>query len=165
MKSKSIYNIESQYLELAEAILDAGGEVTEEQEKALAINKEELQVKAVKYGYIIKDIEHDIDGIDAEIKRLSELKSVRSNLITRLKDTVHKAMIMYGIDEIQLQNLKINFRKSTYVSIYDETKIPDEYKTVKEVVSISKKDIGEALKKGFEVEGATLDHNLNLQIK
>lgn len=162
---QSIYNIEQQYLQLAEQIIESGGEVTEEQEQALAINKQDLQVKAVNYGYVIMDIENDMVAIDAEIKRLQELKSVRSNLITKLKDTVHKAMTMYDIDEIKLNNLKINFRKSTSVEIYDESKIPDEYRTTKEVTTISKKDIGEALKKGFEVEGAHLSHNKNLQIK
>lgn len=162
---KSIYNIEAEYLELANAIIENGGEITEEQEQALALNKETLEVKAVKYGYVIKQTEDEINSIDAEIKRLSDLKSVRANLITKLKDTVYKAMVMYDIEEIKLQNLKINFRKSTSVSIYDETKIPEQYKTVKEVTSISKKDIGDDLKKGIEVDGACLDHNKYIQFK
>lgn len=162
---QSIYNIEKTYTDLVEQIIEAGGEITEEQEQALAINKETLEVKAVKYGYVIKDIDNDIDAIDAEIKRLSELKSVRSNLKQRLKDTVSQAMILYGIEEIKLQNLKINFRKSTSVSIYDENAIPEEFKTTKEVTSISKTEIAKVLKAGGVVEGATLDENKNIQFK
>lgn len=165
MKSKSIYNIEAEYMELAEAIINNDGEITEEQEKSLAINREELEVKSVKYGYVIKDVENEIEAIDGEIKRLNQLKSVRSNLIEKLKDTIHNAMRMYDIDEIKLQNLKINFRKSTSVSIMDENLIPEKYKTTKEVTSISKKEIADDLKAGVDVQGAYLSHNQNLQIR
>lgn len=162
---QSIYAIEKEYLELAESIIDNGGEVTEEQEQALALNKETLEVKSVKYGYVIKDIENDLVAIDSEISRLQALKTSRTNLISKLKDTVSQAMILYGIEEIKLQNLKINFRKSTSVSIVDEDKIPDHFKTTKEVTTISKKEIGDALKRGEEVEGAYLSNNRNIQFK
>lgn len=162
---QSIYNIEKTYIDLVEQIIEAGGEITEEQEQALALNKETLEVKAVKYGYVIKTIDDDIASIDAEIARLSALKSVRSNLKEKLKDTVSQAMILYGIEEIKLQNLKINFRKSQSVSIYDETLIPEEYKVTKEVTSISKAEISKVLKAGGEVNGATLDTNQNIQFK
>lgn len=162
---KSIYNIEAEYLQLADAITEQGGEVTEEQETALTINKEELQVKAANYGYVIKDIDDNIVSIQNEIERLTSLKKAAENTKERLKDAVHTAMDMYGIEEIKLNNIKINFRKSTSVAINDENQIPAKYRTVKTVESISKKDITTDIKAGVSVPGASLQENKSLQIK
>ena len=162
---QSIYNIEQEYLELASAIIDNGGEVTEEQQQQLAINKESLEVKAVKYGYVIKDVENEVDAIDAEIKRLEAMKKTRENLIAKLKDTVSTAMNLYEIEEIKLQNLKINFRKYTASEIIDESLIPAKYKKKKVTVSLMKAEILADLKAGKKIKGAELKENKNIQFK
>ena len=162
---QSIYNIEQEYLQLAEEIIENGGEVTPEQEQALALNKDTLEVKSVKYGYVIKDVENDLVAIDAEIKRLEALKSSRVNLIAKLKDTVSQAMDLYGIEEIKMQNLKINFRSSQSTEITDETLIPAKYKKSVTTVTISKNDLLADLKLGVKIEGAELKKNKNIQFK
>lgn len=159
----SIYNIEKEYLELAEQIIEAGGEVTPELETALAINKESLEVKAVKYGYVKKDIEDDIKSIDDEIKRLQALKSSRVNTIAKLEEAVKTAMKLYGINEIKMQNLKIWFKASEAVKIEDETLIPAKYKVKKVEYTISKKLILTDLKAKKKVKGASLDKRDNIQ--
>jgi len=162
---KSIFNIEAEYMDLAESIIENGGEVSPEQEQALALNKESLEVKAVKYGYIIKDVSNDIDAIDAEIKRLEAMKKTRENLITKLKDTVSTAMKLYEIEEIKLQNLTINFRKSTASEITDESLIPAKYKKKKITTSLMKAEILADLKAGKKIKGAELKENKNIQFK
>ena len=47
----------------------------------------------------------------------------------------------------------------------DETKIPKEFIKVKTTESISKTDLGKALKNGEIIEGAELVENKTLQIK
>ena len=71
---KALYNIEREYLELAEQIEQAEGELTPELETALAITEGELQTKAVGYGFIIRESEGNIAIIDDELKRLTALK-------------------------------------------------------------------------------------------
>lgn len=159
----SIYNLEAEYLQLAEQIIENGGEVTPELEQALAINKESLEVKAVKYGYVKKDIENDIKSIDEEIKRLQALKSSRVNTIARLEETVKTAMKLYQIDEIKMQNLKIWFKASEAVKIEDESLIPAKYKKKTVIYTISKKDILADLKAKKKVKGASLDKRDNIQ--
>lgn len=158
---KSIFNIEQEYVELAETIIDSGGELTPEQETALAINRESLEVKAVQYGYVIKDLKNDLENIKKEMDRLSELKSSREKLMARLKDTVSQAMQLYGIEKIEVGFMKIKFLSSTSVLITDEDAVPDKYKKV--VKTVSKTIVGEALKQGIEVAGAELSHNKNIQ--
>lgn len=163
--NKSIYNIEREYLEIAEILQDNGGELTEETETALAINREELEVKAANYGYVIKSILDSNNSIDSEMERLTALRLAGTKSIDRLKYAVHTAMDLYGIEEIKMNNIKINFRKSTSVVIDNEGLIPFVYQAEKITTSIKKKEIGDALKSGVEVPGAYLSSNKSLQIK
>lgn len=162
---QSIYNIEQEYLQLAEEIIENGGEVTPEQEQALAINKETLEVKAVKYGYVIRQVEDDISAIDREIKRLEELKKPLTNTIAKLEDTVSKAMNLYGITEIKLQNLKIYFHPSTAAEITDEKLIPAKYKKKETVIKIDKRALLADLRAEKKVKGAELKNNKTIKFK
>jgi phage terminase small subunit len=108
---KSLYNIEQEYLEIANQLED--GELSPELETALAINERELQGKAIAYAYVIKEAEDTVSIIDAEIKRLQGLKKDRAEQVTqKLKDTIQNAMELYGITEIKTETLKLNFRRS-----------------------------------------------------
>lgn len=162
---QSIYNIEQEYLSLAEAIIENGGEVTPEQETQLAINKESLEVKSVRYGYVIKDTKNDIEAIDAEIKRLQGLKQSRLTLIDKLEQTVSTAMDLYGITEIKMQNLKISFYPSTSSEIIDEKLIPAKYKKKVVTVTLDKKAILADLRAKKKVKGAVLKNNKTIQFK
>jgi len=55
-------------------------------ETALSQIEGEIEVKAENIGLLIKSLEAEAKGIDAEIKRLSDRKRVRENHATRLKD-------------------------------------------------------------------------------
>ena len=160
---KSLYNIEKEYLEIANQLED--GELTEQLEQALAINQQELQGKAVAYAYVIKEAEHNISAIDAEIKRLQSLKKTEKNKVDRLKETIHKAMELFGITEVKTETLKINFRRSEGV-VGESDSLPDDF--VKVVPEQRKPDltaIKAAIKEGRKVEGFELETRYNLQIK
>ena len=159
----SLYQIEQEYLNIAEALIESGGELTEELELQLTINKEQLQNKGVCYGMVIKDIEAENEAIDTEIKRLTELKKSRSKAIDRLKTNLSTAMQVFGIEEIKSPLLKISFRKSESV----EVDVNLDKKYIKTTVSTApdKLAIKEAIKAGIEVEGARLVVNQNIQIK
>lgn len=161
----SLYAIEAEYLQLAEILKDNGGELTEELEHALSINKENLTTKATNYAFVIKDMQHESDILDAEIERLQGMKKVRDNSVERLKFAIDNAMKLYGVEEILLPNLKINFRKSTSVKITDETKLPKKFIKKTATEAVDKKSILEALKSGEKVRGAELSPNKKLQIK
>jgi len=160
---KSLYNIEQEYLQIADQLED--GEITEELEQALAINQQELQGKAVAYAYVIKDAEHNLSAIDAEITRLQALKNTEKNKVDRLKQTISNAMELYGITEIKTETLKLNFRLSEGV-VGESNNLPDEF--VKVVPEQRKPDltaIKKAIKEGRNVEGFQIEERYNLQIK
>lgn len=160
---KSLYNIEKEYLEIANQL--ENGELSEELETALSINQQELQTKAVKYAYVIKEVESEISIVDSEIKRLQDLKKSKKNASERLKNSIHNAMEMYGINEIKSETIKLNFRKSEGV-IGGSENLPDELVTIiPEQRKPSLTAIKQAIKDGELVDGYEIETRYSLQIK
>ena len=161
----SLYQIEQSYLTLVESLIENGGELTPELETELSINKEQLQNKGVCYGFIVKELEGNIDLIDLEIKRLQALKKPLTNSIDRLKNNLSQAMQMFDITELKTAIIKINFRKSESVEIEDIALLDSNF--IKTTISkvADKIAIKEAIKAEIPVRGAVLITNYNLQIK
>ena len=160
----NLYKIESDYIALANAIIDQDGEVTENQELALQITNEALQTKGIAYSYLIKSLEYYNEILDAEIKRLQSMKKTRTNLTDRLKYTLKDAMILFGISELKTATLKVNFRKSESVEVNEEI-IDKKWCREKITYTPDKKAIKEAIEQGVEVVGASISYNQNLTIK
>lgn len=158
---KTMYSISMEALNIASALEE--GELSPELESALVINQNELQEKSINYGYVIKDAENHISLIDAEIKRLQEMKRIQSNKVERLKETVLNAMNIYGIEKINSPFLNISIRKSESVEIGEG--LPLEYQMSKTTFVPDKTRIKNAIKSGENIIGATIKENQNLQIK
>lgn len=165
MSNLNIFQIESEYLELANQLIESGGECSPELELQLTINQDQLEQKARGYGFVVKQMENDISIIDAEIKRLNELKKSRLKTIDRLETTVSNAMQLYQIEKLETPTLKISFRKSESIEIDNEGDIPAQFLKEKITYTIDKVAIKEAIKKGEVVIGARLQQNKNIQIK
>lgn len=165
MSNLNIFQIEQEYLNLANQLIESGGECSPEIELELTINQDQLEQKARGYGFVVKQMENDISIIDAEIKRLGELKKSRQKTIDRLETTVSNAMQLYQIEKLETPTLKISFRKSESVEIDDEKAISFMYLKEKITYTVDKAMIKEAIKKGEVVIGARLQQNKNIQIK
>jgi hypothetical protein len=161
----ALYQIEQEYLNIVQSIIDAGGEITEEQETALSISKEQLQNKGVCYGFIVKELESNIDLIDLEIKRLQALKKPLVNSIDRLKNNLSQAMQMFEVTELKTPLLKINFRKSESIEVTDIDLLDTDFVKTTITKAADKIAIKEAIKAEIPVRGAVLITNYNLQIK
>ena len=161
----ALYQIEQEYLNIVQSIIDAGGEITEEQETALSISKEQLQNKGVCYGFIVKELEGNIDLIDLEIKRLQALKKPLVNSIDRLKNNLSQAMQMFEVTELKTPLLKINFRKSESIEVTDIDLLDADFVKTTITKAADKIAIKDAIKAEIPVRGAVLITNYNLQIK
>ena len=104
----NIFQIQNEYLQLIDKLIQNEGELTPELDIELAINKEELQAKAINYGFVVKQLDAEVDIIDLEIGRLQGLKKVRKNAIDRLKTNLSNAMQSYEVVEIKSPIIKIN---------------------------------------------------------
>ena len=161
----NLYQIENEYLQLSEMLIDSEGELTPELIEALEINGNNLKNKVVNYGYVIKQMEGNVDLIDAEIKRLQAMKKSRVNAADTLKETIKTAMLMYDLNTIEIPTMKLSFRKSESIEIINEAQLIEDFTTTKVTTTPNKVEIKEALKNGVEVAGAVMVTNLNLQIK
>lgn len=160
---KSLYNITAEAQSIASALEE--GEFTPEMETALAINQNELQEKAINYGYAIKSMEDDVTAINEEIKRLQAIKTAKSNAIDRMKESVSNAMQIYNIEKVTSPTLNLSFRKSETVEVELVEALSNDFKIVKTMVTADKVAIKQAIKKGENITGARIVQKLNLQIK
>lgn len=153
----NIFQINQEYLQLASILEENGGEITEEIESQLQINREQLETKGVNYALVIRQLDGESEILDREIKRLSAIKKSKDNSLERLKNTIKDAMILHGVDSIKGDLINLSLRKSpASVIIEDENSIPDDY-LIEQPKKIDKKLISESLKKGIEVKGALLN--------
>ena len=159
----NLYEItqEAQYL----AVLLETEELTAELEKALIINQDQLQAKAVNYAKVIANYQAESDAIDQEIKRLKSMKDSREKKIEWLKESVKKAMLVSGIEKVESPLFKLALRRSEAVEVDLVEALPNAYQNVKNVVTADKVAIKEAIKRGENITGARLVENFNLQIK
>lgn len=161
----NLFNIQQQYLSLASELCANDGELTQELIDALEVNQEQLQEKAVNYGYVIKQLGHEVNAVNEEIKRLTDIKKRNEKAIERMETAISNAMQLYGIEKVDSSFLKLSFRKSESVEIVNEAQLAAEYLTTKTTTAPNKTAIKDAIKQGVEVEGAIIVTNKNLQIK
>jgi hypothetical protein len=161
---KSLFQISKEALDISNALIE--GELNHEIELALCINQNELQEKAINYGYAIKSIESDVSIIEDEIKRLQALKTSRTNAIERMKSTVLEAMQIYGIEKVTSATLTLSVRNNPEsVDIPMAELLDSKYLVTKTTVSPDKVAIKKAIQNGENVEGSTLVRTQSLVIK
>lgn len=106
-----------------------------------------------------------VAGLDAEIKRLLELKQVHEKKISSADKQIDYLLKLFKIDKMKTEINELSYRKSEAVVLVDETLIPTEFKKEKVSVSIDKTEIKKALKEGKEIPWAVIEARQNLQIK
>lgn len=126
--------------------------------KKLAVEKDTV-IENIACWY--KELETDADGIDAEIKRLTERKKAKKNKAEQLKKVLADEL---AGKKFETAKCAMAFRKSTSVAIDDENLIPSGY-LVAQKPKVDKVAIKKALNAGIEVAGCRLETKNNLQIK
>ena len=160
--SKSLFNITLEQKVLMHEIESMEGELTPEMEAALQITEAELQQKSIAYLEVIRQKEGFNSLIDAEIKRLQQIKKAGNNVIARLNENLLSAVKTFGTYEVGLQ--KFGTRKSSQVIVEDVNSLPEKYKTIKVTEAADKASLKKALAAGEEIEGVYIQENLNLKI-
>lgn len=163
--AQSLYHISAEHLALMNKIENNEGILTPEIEQALMLSLKDFEDKAVSYGYVIKKFNDEIDTVEKEIDRLKTLKSKREKQLEIFKGTLTAAMHQFGYSEIKHALLKLSFRKSSAVEIYNEHAIPEKFLIRKTTIDINKPKIKAAIDAGEDVPGARILNKDNLQVK
>jgi len=135
-------------------------------EEALSINfvNEKMEVIDKLYDFI-STLEFDVKRRKQAIEDLKELNKSCENKIDNIKKALSDKMTLNGFKKVEGQLHRLSLRKSTYVAVYDETKLEDKYFKEKTTRSVDKVTLGEQLKLGLDIEGARLMDKQNLQMK
>ena len=162
---KSLYKIDQDLMALLEAIAEQEGEITPEQDEQLAINRYELETKAVDYSMAILQLNAWVEMADKEAKRVTAIKNAYKKTSETLKQRITEALERYDIREVKDATIKVSLRKSVKTIIDDLDQVPKQYKIVRVETTPDKEAIKKAIQEGEIIEGAHLEERNNLQIK
>ena len=120
----NIYELTGAYkhLEMAIALNPDDEELKEE----LAKIDDGIEVKAENYGKIIKNLEGDVLGIDAELKRLQNAKASKMNTINRMKENLMTSMKETGKTKFKTELFSFGVAKNGGLAPLELTVKPGE---------------------------------------
>jgi len=161
-----LYELTGDYRKVWEMVDDEGVDLAVIEDTLQSIEGE-IEIKANSVACIIRNLNYDINTLNAEIERLTRLKQTRTNAVEGLKKYVQYQMGLAGIDKIKtpLQTLVIQNNPPS-VLIEDEKAIPAKFLTVIPQTTVpNKKDIATAIKAGEVVPGCSLMQGKSLRIR
>lgn len=125
----------------------------------------DFEDKADGYAKVIRMLETDEDGLDAEIKRLQARKSAVSGNKGRIKDALEKAMRQTGKTKFKTLLFSFGIQKNPpSVAILKEDSVPIDYLVVPDPQPDKKRILAE-LKAGAKFDWAELRQTEALRIR
>ena len=156
----SLFDIDKAILEFEYEIDEETGEILNAED--LDNLQMERKTKIEGVGLWVKSLEAEQDAVSNEAKKMAERAKKLGRKIESLKGYLSYALNGEAFDT---PKVVMSFRKSTSVSIADDSKIADEWCNVKTVRTPDKNKIKAALKNGEEIEGAKLVVDNKIQVK
>lgn len=163
----TIYEITNDYLQLMQMMEDP-----ELDPQILSDTMEgiegELEDKADNYARVMKNMEADLNGIKAEIDRLSTRKKTIENNIKRMKEALQFSMETTGKTKFKTELFSFGIRKNAPAVIMDEPyieNVPERFLKYSDP-TINRTAIKEAIQNGEDLEGlAHLEQSSSLSIR
>lgn len=163
MESKSLSLIVSQVAELENQLIESGGVLTEEIEKALAIVDTHLPEKIDSYAAVIERFDLVEQFYKDKAAFYLGMAKSASSVTERCKENLKFAMKELGVTELAGNDVKYKLSPTNPSAIIDsEDAIEASYKITETIVKIDKKKILEDMKLGVPVVGARMQENFRL---
>lgn len=161
----SIYDLTGEFLTIWN-LMEEGEIADEVLAEVFDCTREELAIKLEGYCKFLKNIDSDMAGLDAEIKRLQARKKALQNTKERAKEAMKAAMNAAGENKIPAGTFKLSIANNPPKLIIDEPyieNIPDEFKTTPEPVADAEK-IKDILQNGTDEQKAKLEGIAHIEI-
>lgn len=169
MSSINLYHISLETQNLYDRLLDSideeTGEVDIDLVSALEVKKEEFASAAINYATVIRMLNARKAEAEAEIERLTAIKSKLGQIADRMKNTLAITCQGLGFEKINGLTAAISFRKSEQTIIDNAELLPSEFVKEKVTYTPDKTAIKNAIKAGQDVPGAHVETVNNIQIK
>ena len=163
----NLYQIDHIEKEIEQIAIENDGELTDEQWQMLIEAQTKSLDKVENVCKYIRHLEQFEQKAKEEIARINELKAKAA----RRRENIKKYLTPYVVSrgKIDVGTFKLSTRKSKSVDIneveFHNSTDTLQYVDTKTISTISKKRIGDDLKAGKEIPGASLKESINLQIK
>lgn len=173
----TLFNLSAEMAEIENALIDNGGELTPELEKALTFTQEALTRKADDYGAVLQKFTALSEACKAEIDRINAIKKTADNSVKNIKERLAWTMDNFQMAKLEGSLHKFSLVKTTSTETDDDLllapyreliaalqeRLPA-YITVK--ASISKAELKDTYKdKDVRPEGVTFVENKSIRIK
>ncbi len=158
MSNQSLIDITGQYRDLLEAIADPTTDLNAASARntldAITLS---FNDKAVAISNVIRKTDNTVDAIDDEIKRLQARKKVMQNKRASVIDYLKTNMRASSIKKIECPLFTIILVDGRdMVKVFDQALLPDDYLSVKTVITADKVPLLKALLIGDDIPGAKL---------
>ena len=152
----TLYELRAEYMELLALLEDPD---TDPQVIADTMEgiQGELDIKCDSYVVVIKNLESQVEMIDAELIRLEKNKSALTNNIKRMKSAVLDTIQMTGSRKMVTDHFRLSIVKNggkQPMEVDEIEKIPQDYLTMKPVANMEK--IRQELEGGSQLDFARL---------
>ena len=137
-----------------------------EVEKALNDIQLSFDQKAIAVAHHILNVEANLPGIEAEIKRLTDRKNRLERQAEWFSNYLKGNMEATNTLKVEGQTVTVKVQNNPKsVTVLDETKIPGPYRYEHTEMKVDKKAIKESWDKGVGVEGTKVEQKTRLVIK
>ena len=146
-----LYEIDAELEALEVALLDAGGEITDDVEAEYHDLLDMRAEKVAGYVAMIRRLELSAEAYDAEVKRLTANRNAMRNTAQRLKDRLCEAMCRRGEDEHETPLGRVRVQRAStrpVVVLVEVDALPERFRRIS--VSADKRALTDALKDGDE---------------
>ena len=173
---RTLNEIVDSIIENEAIICAADGEISPELEPYLEKDSAALAAKVDGYSDIIRDADTRAKALGEEIKRLQALKKQWENKAAGMKDFLRYNMERLGSTRLDGNRCKAYFSSTTSVEAFEDVILEPYMKGfqkfsaklpawVQVEIKVAKKPLGEAIKAGTEVKGASLQKRNTLVMK
>ena len=162
----NIYEITNQFSFLK--TLEETGEISEEEVKgALDVAKEDLADKLEDYCKVIKNLEAEIVGLEAEEDRLAARRQAKENAVERMKKAMKWAVEQSGDNKIPCGTFTVAVQKNPQKCVIDLSvaDIPSKYLIPQEPKINNKLLLDDLKASGEQVPYAHLEQTTSLRIR
>lgn len=155
-----LYQLTQAYQNVQDLLTDPEFAENEDILNALDQIEDDLTNKVEQTIFIMRNLEAEIDPIDAEIKRLTAIKKARNNAVERIKTRLKTNMKALGKSKIKCNLFCLSYRENEKGAVKIDEELfaanntNEEFVTVK--ISPNKTAIKSALENGAEIIGAKL---------
>ena len=157
-----VYEIPTQYRQFFEASVNEDGELIYSEEEFEELEAEATD-KIANCGRMLKEWQAELEAMKEAKRSIDARMKTKTRQIEWLKEMTLNALSAVG-KKVEAADIVVTTRKSTKVQVNEDLLGADWF-----VEKIERRPnltaLGDALKQGFEIEGAELVTNYNLSLK